>query len=110
MSTTAATVPSPSGRASRAARKRRVSAIRHWIVAGAVTLFVTAWLLIAVVLVSGHDPVLSKSSSAAVSSQGVSSNSAGSSSSVTGSSSGSSGSSSGSSSQNSGGSISTRSS
>ncbi len=109
MSTTAATVPTPSGRAIRAARKRRVRAIRHWIVAGAVTLFVTVWLLIAVVLVSGHDPVLSKSSSAAVSSQSVSSNSAGSSSSATGSSSGSSGSS-GSSSQNSGGSISTRSS
>jgi cytoskeletal protein RodZ len=109
MSTTAASVPTPPGRAIRAARQRRVRAIRHWIVAGAVTLFVIVWLLIAVVLVSGHDPALSKSSSSAVSSQSVSSNSAGSSSSVTGSASGSSGSS-GSSSQNSGGSISTRSS
>jgi cytoskeletal protein RodZ len=109
MSTTAASVPTPSGPVIRAARKRRVRAIRHWIVAGAVTLFVTVWLLIAVVLVSGRDPALSKTSSAAVSTQSGSSNSAGSSSSLTSSSSGSSGSSP-SISQNSSGSISTRSS
>jgi cytoskeletal protein RodZ len=50
--------------AMRAARLRRASMIRRRIVGGSVALFVAAWLLIAVVLVSGHDPALAKRSSA----------------------------------------------
>ena len=73
MGNATASLPHPSGPAIRAARKRRVRAIRHWVVAGAVTLFVAVWLLIAVVLVSGHDPALSKTSSAAASTGSVSS-------------------------------------
>jgi hypothetical protein len=53
----------------RSARARRVRSIRRWALAGAATLFVTVWLLIAVVLVSGHDPALSKSSSSSASNQ-----------------------------------------
>ena len=52
------------GQAMRSARLRRASMIRRRIVGGAVALFVAAWLLIAVVLVSGHDPALAKRSSA----------------------------------------------
>jgi len=52
------------GQAMRTARLRRASMIRRRIVSGAVALFVAAWLLIAVVLVSGHDPALAKRSSA----------------------------------------------
>ena len=52
------------GQAMRGARLRRASMIRRRIVSGAVALFVAAWLLIAVVLVSGHDPALAKRSSA----------------------------------------------
>ena len=52
------------GQAMRSARLLRASMIRRRIVGGAVALFVAAWLLIAVVLASGHDPALAKSSSA----------------------------------------------
>ena len=38
--------------------------IRRRIIAGSVALFVAAWLLITIVLVSGHDPALAKQSSA----------------------------------------------
>lgn len=40
------------------ARARRARRIRRAIIGGALSLFVAAWLLIAIVLVSGHDPAL----------------------------------------------------
>jgi cytoskeletal protein RodZ len=52
------------GRAIRDARLARARMIRRRIIGGAVALFVAAWLLITVVLVSGHDPALAKQSSA----------------------------------------------
>jgi hypothetical protein len=42
----------------RQARAARTRTIRRRVAAGAVSLFMAAWLLIAVVLVSGHDPAL----------------------------------------------------
>jgi len=48
----------------RAARAAKVKTIRRRVITGAVSLFVAAWLLIAVVLVTGHDPALTKSKSA----------------------------------------------
>jgi type IV secretory pathway TrbL component len=42
----------------RQARAARTRTIRRRVAAGAVSLFLAAWLLIAVVLVSGHDPAL----------------------------------------------------
>jgi hypothetical protein len=38
----------------------RVRTIRHRVVAGSVALFVAVWLLIAITLVSGHDPALAR--------------------------------------------------
>jgi cytoskeletal protein RodZ len=52
------------GRAMRDARLARARMIRRRIIGGSVALFVAAWLLITVVLVSGHDPALAKQSSA----------------------------------------------
>lgn len=52
------------GRAMRDARLARARMIRRRIIGGAVALFVAAWLLITIVLVSGHDPALAKKSSA----------------------------------------------
>ena len=52
------------GRAMRDARLARARMIRRRIIAGSVALFVAAWLLITVVLVSGHDPALAKQSAA----------------------------------------------
>jgi cytoskeletal protein RodZ len=52
------------GRAMRDARLARARMIRRRIMGGSVALFVAAWLLITVVLVSGHDPALAKQSSA----------------------------------------------
>ncbi len=52
------------GAAMRTARLRRASMIRRRIIGGAVALFVASWLLITIVLVSGHDPALAKRSSA----------------------------------------------
>ena len=52
------------GRAMRDARLARARMIRRRIIGGAVALFVAAWLLITIVLVSGHDPALAKQSSA----------------------------------------------
>jgi cytoskeletal protein RodZ len=49
----------------RDARLARARMIRRRIIGGAVALFVASWLLITVVLVSGHDPALAKKSSAA---------------------------------------------
>src|ERR1035437_2907502 len=42
----------------RQARAARTQTIRRRVAAGAVSLFMATWLLIAVVLVSGHDPAL----------------------------------------------------
>jgi hypothetical protein len=50
--------------AMRGARLARARMIRRRIVGGALALFVASWILITVVLVSGHDPALAKKSSA----------------------------------------------
>jgi hypothetical protein len=70
--------PRRSGHAIRTARAIRVRSIRRRVVGGAVAVFVAAWLLIAVVLVTGHDPALSKNAStvAAVSGSGSTGSSA----------------------------------
>ncbi|HEY2007134.1 MAG TPA: hypothetical protein VGG87_11825, partial [Solirubrobacteraceae bacterium] len=47
----------------RQARIARVNMIRRRVVAGALTLFVTTWMLITLLLVSGHDPALAGSRS-----------------------------------------------
>ena len=52
------------GQAMRVARLARVRMIRRRIIGGALALFVASWLLITIVLVSGHDPALAKHSSA----------------------------------------------
>jgi hypothetical protein len=52
------------GQAIRSARLARARTLRRRIIAGAVALFVASWLLITLVLVSGHDPALAKNSSA----------------------------------------------
>ncbi len=61
--------------ASRQARALRVRTIRRRIFTSALALFVASWLLIAVVLVSGHDPALAAHKSGTAS--GSSSSSAG---------------------------------
>jgi cytoskeletal protein RodZ len=48
----------------RRARAARTRKIRRAVVSGAVALFVAAWLMIAIVLVSGHDPALAHKASA----------------------------------------------
>jgi uncharacterized membrane protein YgcG len=55
----AADVARERARLARAARTARARAIRRRVVAGALALFVAAWLVIGVVLVTGHDPALS---------------------------------------------------
>ncbi len=61
------------GAAIRHARAARVRMIRRRVIAAALSLFVATWLLIAIVLATGHDPALSrKTSVAAVSSNGTS--------------------------------------
>jgi len=55
------------GPAIRQAHLARVRMIRRRVIAGAVSLFVATWLLIAIMLVTGHDPALSASSAAVVS-------------------------------------------
>lgn len=59
------------GQALRSARVARARTIRRRIVAGSLALFVAAWLLITLVLVSGHDPALAKKSSASSASSGT---------------------------------------
>jgi hypothetical protein len=49
----------PSG-SIRGARLARVRMIRRRVVGGAVALFVAVWILLAVTLISGHDPALGK--------------------------------------------------
>ena len=50
------------GQAIRQSRLARARALRRRIIAGALALFVASWLLITIVLVSGHDPALAKNS------------------------------------------------
>lgn len=57
-------------RAERAARARK---IRRRVISGAVALFVAAWLMITIVLVSGHDPALARKASTASSATTVAS-------------------------------------
>ena len=52
------------GQAIRSARLARARTIRRRVIAVAVAVFVASWLLIMVVLVSGHDPALAKNSAA----------------------------------------------
>ncbi len=52
------------GQALRDSRLARARSIRRRIIGGAAALFVASWLLITLVLVSGHDPALAKRSSA----------------------------------------------
>lgn len=49
---------SDSAQSIRQARAARARLIRHRVATGAVTLFVGAWALIAIELVTGHDPAL----------------------------------------------------
>ena len=61
------------GRARIEARERRTRMIRRRVAAWSAGLFAAAWLGIAVQLVSGHDPALSKSASASSVSSAVNS-------------------------------------
>ncbi len=65
MSDTNADAARARGAAMRQQRVARARTIRRRIVSGSVALFVAAWLLITIVLVSGHDPALASHSSAA---------------------------------------------
>ena len=65
------------GTAMRQARATRTRAIRRRVVAGAVSLFLAIWLLIAVVLVSGHDPALAARKVASTTTTNQSANSTG---------------------------------
>jgi cytoskeletal protein RodZ len=51
------------GRVLRSERASRARAIRRRVISGAVAVFVAAWLMIAIVLVSGHDPALARKAS-----------------------------------------------
>lgn len=69
----------------RQARLGRVRTLRRRIIAASVAVFVAAWLLITVVLVSGHDPALARNAKpAAVSSSSSSATGSGSNSSSSG--------------------------
>lgn len=46
----------------RQARHARVRIIRQRVIAGVVALFIATWLLITVMLVTGHDPALARQS------------------------------------------------
>jgi hypothetical protein len=62
----------------RQARTARIRLIRRRIAAGAVTLFIAVWALIAVVLVTGHDPALAgKTATASTTTAGSSGTSSG---------------------------------
>ena len=56
--------PAPSGL--RQARIARVHMIRRRVIAGSVALFVTVWMLITLMLVTGHDPALARQRTASV--------------------------------------------
>lgn len=51
----------------RQARRLRARSLRRRIIAGALAVFVAAWLMIMVALVSGHDPALASKQSAGTS-------------------------------------------
>lgn len=51
------------GQALRNERAARARKVRRRIISGAVALFVAAWLMITIVLVSGHDPALASKTS-----------------------------------------------
>jgi hypothetical protein len=53
------------GQALRNARVARARSIRRRVISAAVALFVAAWLMIALVLISGHDPALARKASTA---------------------------------------------
>lgn len=61
------------GQALRAERAARARTIRRRVISGAVALFVAAWLMITLVLVSGHDPALARKASTASSATTVAS-------------------------------------
>jgi hypothetical protein len=51
----------------RQARHARVRMIRRRVIAGVVALFIATWLLITVMLVTGHDPALARQTAKAIS-------------------------------------------
>ena len=51
------------GQALRTERAARARKLRRRVISGAVALFVAAWLMITIVLVSGHDPALASKTS-----------------------------------------------
>jgi hypothetical protein len=59
----------------RQARHARVRMIRRSVIAGAVALFIATWLLITVMLVTGHDPALARQTANAATTSSVSSSS-----------------------------------
>jgi hypothetical protein len=61
------------GQALRSARVARARSIRRRVISSAVALFVAVWLMIAIVLVSGHDPALARKASTASSATTVAS-------------------------------------
>jgi len=70
----------------RQARRARVRRIRARVIGGSVALFLAVWMLITVVLVTGHDPALARKAqtqSATAATTGVSTSSSGGSSGIT---------------------------
>ena len=61
------------GQALRTERAARARKIRRRVISGAVALFVAAWLMITLVLVSGHDPALASKTTTASSATTVAS-------------------------------------
>jgi hypothetical protein len=64
------------GASIRDARRARVRMIRRRVVTGAVALFVATWLLITLLLVTGHDPALARQTAASTSGTKTSTSSA----------------------------------
>jgi len=62
------------GQALRSARAARARTIRRRVISGAVALFVAAWLMITLLLVSGRDPALASRTSKTSSATTVASN------------------------------------
>ncbi len=75
---TSTTAPSlrVDGASIRDARRARVRMIRRRVVAGAVALFVATWLLITLLLITGHDPALARQTAASTSGTKTSASSA----------------------------------
>jgi uncharacterized membrane protein YgcG len=59
----------------RHARHARIRMIRRRVIAGVVALFIATWLLITVMLVSGHDPALARQAASAATTSSVSTSS-----------------------------------